>query len=229
MNHIKNIYNKKTDEFTHNKFVRFSCGTFEREIIYIKIGGKNIAIQAGFEYLDSMFDLFAKLVKANVELKGVIVSKIDIQKDLEDFGIEIKKKFGKKYTIEAVLDSNKFKEFVDKFNQYSLLLKLKSGDYVLNVKKSIPKPGKVLEKFLTAKFPKTDLKVLVDEFLFDTKPDKFKKAEIKHTYVIDNIEIPKQYENDPAMARLKAIRKGKIIREINLDGNISKSEMKMQI
>ena len=65
--------------------------------------------------------------------------------------------------------------------------------------------------------------------LFDTKVDKFKKVEIKHTYVIENIDVPKQYENDPAMARLKAIRIGKIIREINLDGKITKSEIQMKV
>jgi len=229
MNHIKNIKENKVDEWTHNKFIRYSCGTFEKELFCIKIGGKNIQIQGGFEYLDCMFDLFSKLIKEDVELKGVIVSKVDIKKDLDDLGIEIKKKFGKKYTIEAVLDSNKFKQFVNKFNQFPLLLKLKSGNYSLSVKKSVPKPGKVLEKFLTAKFAKTDLNVLIDEFLFDSKVDKFKKVEIKHTYVIDDIKIPKQYENDPAMARLKAVRVGKIIRELNIDGNISKTEIKMEV
>lgn len=229
MNHIKNIFDNKVDEWTHNKFIRYSLGQFEKELFTIKIGGKNIQIQAGAEYLDSMWDLFSKLIKSDVELKGVIVSKADIVKDLEDFGIEIKKKVGKKYTIDTKLDAKKFKEFVEKFNQYVLLLKLKSDVYVLNVKKSLPKPGKVLEKFLTAKFAKDDLKVLTDEFLFDTKVDKFKLTKIKHTYVIESIEIPKQYENDPAMARLKAIRKGKIVREVCVDDNTTKSDIKMQV
>ncbi len=229
MNHIKNIFNKKIDDWTHNKFIRYSLGEFTKELFVIKITGKNITVQSGAEYLDSMWDLFSKLIKSDVELKGVIVSKADIVKDLEDFGIEIKKKVGKKYTIETKLDAKKFKEFIEKFNQYALLLKLKSDVYILNVKKSLPKPGKVLEKFLTAKFAKDDLKFLTDEFLFDTKVDKFKKVEIKHTYVIENIDVPKQYENDPAMARLKAIRIGKIIREINLDGKITKSEIQMKV
>tara|TARA_Y100000034_G_scaffold20758_2_gene23836 strand:- start:19716 stop:20405 length:690 start_codon:yes stop_codon:yes gene_type:complete len=229
MNHIKNIYNKKTDEWVHNKFIRYSLGEFTKELFTIKVGGKNIQIKAGFEYLDCMFDLFSKLIKQNVKLNGVVVSKQDITSDLEQAGAEIKKKTGKKHTITAELDANKFKQFVEKFNKYPLLLKLRSGDYVLNVKKSVPKPGKVLEKFLTAKFPKTDFDILVKEFLFDTKTDKFKNAEIKHTYVIDKIKVPKQYENNPAMARLKAVRIGKIIREITIDEKTTKSEIKMEV
>lgn len=228
MNHIKNIFDNKIDDWTHKKFVRYSVGTFPKEVFYLKISGKSINIQAGFEYLDCMFELFAKLAKADVALKGVIVSTKDTEEELQGYGIQILKKTGKKYTIDQTLPADKFKKFVEKFNEYILLLALKSGEYSLSVKKSVPKPGKLQEKFLSAKFPIADLKAIKDEFLFDAKQDKFSSAEIKHTYIIDDIEISKQYENDPAMARIKAARKGKIVRKLIIDGRNTKSEIQMK-
>jgi len=229
MNFIKNIKENKIDEWTHMKFIRYSPGTFEKETFKITKGSNFVQIKAGFEYLDVMFKLMADCVKDDVDINGVLVTKKDVIKDLEDMGIEILKKTGKKYTIKQTLSAAKFKEFVDKFSQYSLLFKIKSGRYSISVKKSVPKPGKVVEGFVSAKFELKDLDKIHDTFLFDWKDKNFKKAEIKHTYVIDDINIPKEFENDPAQARLKSIRKGKIIRTIDVDGKTEKVDIDMEV
>ncbi len=227
MNFIKNIYEKNVDEKVHQKFVRYSVGEFEKEEFMIKKGSSFVQIKAGFEYLDVMFDLIAQCVNEDVSLTGVIITKNKIINELNEFGIEPKKVTGKKYTIEETMSKEKFKEFVEKFNSYSLLIKLKSGKYSISVKKSIPKPGKILEKFVTAKFDLKDLDLIKKEFLFDINIDNFKDISIKHTYVIDDIIIPDEFKNNPEQARLNAKRKGRIIRKIGIDGKTEEKEIEL--
>jgi len=222
INFIKNIHDNAVDDNAHKKFIRYSLGEFEREEMKIKVT-KNIKIIAGFEYLDTMFHLLSEVVKEDVELSGTIVSKSDILGELSEFGIEPTKVTGKKHIIKATLTSDKFKDFVKVFSKYYLLLSVKSGTYDLKPGKSVPKPGKVVEKWLKATFEKTDLDLIKSEFLFDVKDD-FKEAIVKHTYNIVDIEVPKEFENDPVQARLNAIRKGSIARLVTVDGSENSSE-----
>ena len=193
----------------------------------MKKGSSFVQIKAGFEYLDVMFDLMAQCVNENVLLNGVIVTKNKIINELNEFGIEPKKVTGKKYTIQETMSKEKFKEFVNKFNSYFLLLNVKSGKYSISVKKSIPKPGKLVEKFVTAKFDLKDLDLIKKEFLFDIKVDNFKDISIKHTYLIDEIIIPDEFKNNPEEARLNAKRKGRIIRKIDIDGKTEEKEIEL--
>jgi len=228
MNFIKKIFEKQVDEKVHAKFVRYSLGEFEKEPFVIKAGGK-IQIAAGFEYLDVMYELVAGLVTEEVELNGVIVSKENIVEELASLNIEPAKITGKKYTIKTVVPPDTFKGFVERFNKYSLLINVKSGDYVVSSGKSVPKPGKLVEGFVKAKFPKSDLDLIKNEFLFDDEGD-FKVASIKHTYVITDVKIDdKLVEEDPLKARLAAVRVGKIVRERNIDGKVSTSEADMKV
>jgi len=227
MNFIRKIYEKNIDEKTHQKFVRYSIGEFEKEEFMIKKGSSFVQIKAGFEYLDVMFDLMAQCVNENVLLNGVIVTKNKIINELNEFGIEPKKVTGKKYTIQETMSKEKFKEFVNKFNSNFLLLNVKSGKYSISVKKSIPKPGKLVEKFVTAKFDLKDLDLIKKEFLFDIKVDNFKDISIKHTYFIDEIIIPDEFKNNPEEARLNAKRKGRIIRKIGIDGKTEEKEIEL--
>ncbi|MBA3063832.1 hypothetical protein FP803_00145 [Candidatus Woesearchaeota archaeon] len=227
MNFIKKIYEKNVDEKVHKKFVRYSTGEFEKEEFMIKKGSSFVQIKAGFEYLDVMFDLMARCVNEDVSLNGIIITKNKIINELNEFGIEPKKVTGKKYTIQEIMNKKKFKEFVEKFNSCFLLLNLKSGKYSISVKKSIPKPGKLVEKFVTAKFDLKDLDLIKKEFLFDIKADNFKDISIKHTYIIDEIIIPEGFKNNPEEARLNAKRKGRIIRKIEIDGKVEEKEMEL--
>ena len=227
MNFIRKIYEKDVDEKIHQKFIRYSTGEFEKEEFMIKKGSSFVQIKAGFEYLDVMFDMIAKCVNEDVSLNGVIITKNKIINELNEFGIEPKKVTGKKYTIEETMSKEKFKEFVEKFNSCSLLLKIKSGKYSISVKKSIPKPGKILEKFVTAKFGLKDLDLIKKEFLFDIKVDNFKDISIKHTYIIDEIIVPDEFKDKPEEARLNAKRKGRIIRKIDIDNKTEEKEIEL--
>ena len=169
----------------------------------------------------------APLIKEDVSLNGVILTKNKIINELNEFGIEPKKVTGKKYTIQETMSKEKFKEFVEKFNSCFLLLNLKSGKHSISVKKSIPKPGKLVEKFVTAKFDLSDLDTIKREFLFDIKADNFKDISIKYTYIIDEIIIPDEFKNNPEEARLNAKRKGRIIRKIEIDSKTEEKEIQL--
>jgi len=227
MNFIKMIFEGNTDEHVHKKFVRYSKGEFHKEPFEIKVGSK-IQVRAGAEYLDAIFAYISQLVSDDVSVNGVIISKKDIKGELADLDIEPDKISGKKYTIKKDFSAEKFREFIEKFNEYSLLLNINSGDYSVSTKKSIPKPGKNVEGFVRAKFQGKDLEFLQKEFLFDFQ-GKFKHAIINHTYVIDNIKVDENLvKEDPVKARIEAVRCGKIIREMQIDGETSQTETELK-
>lgn len=216
INFMKNIHDNSVDDKTHQKFIRYGIGQFEKEEMKITVGS-SIKVYAGFEYLDTMFWMLSEVVKDDVELNGTIVSKKDILSEIKDFGIEPKNVTGKKYTIKETFSADRFREFVKTFSGYVLLVKVKSKPYALTMKASVPKPGKLVEKFLSATFSKDDYDLIRKELLFDHEAD-FKQASIRHLYEITNIDIPEEYEDDPAKARLHAVRKGKVIRKMVIDG-----------
>jgi hypothetical protein len=219
INFIKNILDGNVDEITHNKFVRYGKGNFEKEEFTVKVGSR-IQVQAGFEYVDILFKILSEVITEPVTLKGEVVSTTKIADVFANFGIEPKKITGKKYTIDEELSPEKFKDFMDVFGGYFLLLKASSGDNLISTKKSVPKPGKLVEKFVTAKFEKSFFDIIKKEFLFDCDVDKFKTASITHTYKINEIIFDEALvEKDPLKARLEAKRKGTIVRKIVIDGS----------
>ena len=67
----------------------------------------------------------------------------------------------------------------------------------------------------------------VKKYMIDKEVENFKKVEIKHTFDITEIIIPKD-EKDFAKMREMAKRKGKIIRELDIDGKKLKKEMNFE-
>ncbi len=226
INFIKSIAKKQPDERAHRKFIRYSAGDFEKEEFTVKKGSSFVQVKAGFEYLDVILDIMANLIDAPATVKGTITTKEKIAPELKEMGIEPKKIFGKKYTFEAQLQPEKFRELISKYNETAImLLNIKSGKRSLSVKKSAPKPGKLVEGFLSAKFIPEDFQAIKEEFLFDFDVENFKSAVIKHTYIIEGIVIPEEHKNNPEMARITSKRKGKIIRVIDIDGKQIKKEI----
>lgn len=228
INFMKNIFENNVDSATHEKFIRYGKGEFEKEEIIIKVGSM-IQLWAGFEYVDVLYRIFAQIVSEPVSVKGVIISKKDIRADLISQGIEPKKITGKKYTIEEELEPDRFKAFVDKFSEYPLLVNSVSGKNQIKTKKSVPKPGKLIEKFVSAKFEKGHLGLIQEEFLFDVK-EAFKQANVRHAYRISDIIVDDSLiEKDPARARLEAKRKGTCIRKLTVDGKEETKEKDMMV
>lgn len=224
MNFVKQIAQGKVDEATHKKLARYGKGEYERGILLIKKGKKDIKLKASWDWSNDLFGIIVENIKKDAEVKGKIIAARDFESEL---GIEASfSKRGKLYTaeIEASLNPEQMKSIYEKFKGDFLLLNLKSDNFKLNVKNSIPKPGGgVKEDFCSATMP---LDVL-DEFTFDFDKN-FSEAKVVNKFVITQIIVPKGYENDFAMARLMAKRKGKLVRLITVDGNNIQKEYPME-
>tara|TARA_Y100000310_G_scaffold343932_1_gene454017 strand:+ start:603 stop:1220 length:618 start_codon:yes stop_codon:yes gene_type:complete len=199
------IFEGKVDEQVHKQFIRFSIGNFQNRAL-IKITKSKDFFKLNSSY-DLMKDL-TKIIGKNTEkltISGKVFYKGKKKEDIEE------KEVSGEYLVKICNEV----EFV--------LLNLSFGDYSFKVGKTLPKPGKALKNnFCKAKLPLKLLDMITNE-------EFKKKLEISHTFVIDNIEVPKEYENDPPLARLNAIRKGKIVRKIIIDGEEKIKETLLEV
>lgn len=223
-----------TDPLVHARFTRFSVGEFEREAILMAQSKKNLKIQTGYEYANDLSLIACELLGDNAKISGeavLVAAKSDPSKDIEEAGFKIKANRGKKYTLTFDLTAKELAKAVNKLGTYAFLFTKFNCDpsIKLKMKSSPPKPGSITEKFCTIQVDLKHALTLIDALLFDVKERDFKKAEINHTFNIEDIVIPKEYENDFAMARLHAKKKGKIARKITLDGKeILATELKFE-
>ncbi len=222
MNFIQKIFEDKIDDLVKKQFIRFSKGQFERALITIK-KSKELKIKTSYEFSNDLVNLIAQNSKEKLQVKGKIISFKDLEPKIE---VKYQKK-GKQFIsdVNTTIEPEQLKQLYENFKDQYLLLTIKSKDFSLITKTAIPKPGKE---------PKDDFCKLtlplkyINEFLFDITQD-FKEAKIKHIYVIEDITIPKEYQNNFELGRLNAKRKGKIIREITLDGKTTKKEKQILI
>jgi len=231
INHIKNAYEKNIDDHTHHSFIRYSLGQFPKEPFTIKVGSA-IKIWGSFEYVNVFVRFLSKLAKSTINVKGTIPTMKDIKSDLETAGLDVDEKrrtMGKKgmqYMVSGTISPEKAQKLFDDLAGCYLLLDLDSDKLKLKVKKKeTPKIGKATPKFATLALPKEFLKEVIEEFLFDHDIESFKAAEITHTYLIDDIKVDEALvEKDPNRAREEAVRNGKIVRFVTIDGEEFKSE-----
>lgn len=223
MNYIKKIFEKKTDETVHQKLVRYGKGEYETAFMQIT-KGKNLKIKTSFEFTNDFFGIIAENIKSKAEVKG----NISIGRDFEnEMKIEVanykKTKQMHMAEIETELKPEEMKEIYEKFKDGIILLNVKSENYNLSTGKKLPKPGgKVKEDFCKATLPLEFL----EEFIWEEK--NFKNAIIKHVFKVNDLIVPKEYENDYAQARVMAKRKGKLKRIIELDGRVVEKEVEFE-
>jgi hypothetical protein len=235
MNFIRKIAQNKIDEETHNAFVRYSMGEFEKEEFIIRTGA-NIKIWAGFEWANVLLKFVCSLCTGDVELSGAIPTMKEIDSILAKYGVqfEAKRRYGKsgsKYEFSAVLPAGRALEMLNELSNNYLLLDLNSeGRSVKIKKKETPKIGSLAPKFVTAVLKKEDLEKVRQEFLFDADSSSFKEAVIKHIYRITDIAVDETLiEQNPEKARLEAKRKGVILRSVMLDGKELKKEYLFEV
>jgi len=240
VNFIKCIAEGKVDEFAHRCFVRYGIGEYEKEPLKIIRSGSGVKLSGGFEYVNAFHRFLARLNNGEVTIKGVIITSKEITSLLKTLGIEpidisqqrMKGTF--KYELSQEVKAGVYKELVEKLYDCFLLLNVRTEDArVLKVKStSTPKIGKPTPGFVSLLLLPEDFEIVVAEFLFDVPLDEAmnaRRVEILHTYIINEIEIPKEYENDPKMARLRGIRKGEIKRSVSLDGKLYQSTIPMEV
>ncbi|MBN2567276.1 hypothetical protein JXB02_04290 [Candidatus Woesearchaeota archaeon] len=222
---IKDIFTGTLTDQTHAKLVRYSLGTFEKEPFVVKKGKDGIRVEAGFEYLDTLLALIARIVEGPVSLRGVIVTKDDISSELDRLGIEPAKATGKKRTIKQDVDAATFTALVGALaSRAILLLGVKAEGISLSVGKSVPKPGKTAERFCALRLPAAALGAVREEFLFDV-PGDFSRVTVRNTYEVKEVIVDERLlAKDPAAARLAAKRRVRVIRDLDVDGTASRSE-----
>jgi len=230
MNFIKKVFDDKVDEEVHLQFQKFSKGEFrDRALIEAKNSNGKYTIKTSAEFANGLVRAVAEIVGGEkIKVTGAIVSTSDLTGEFE---FKEKKQFQgvKRYLIDNEMTGEKIIGLLDRFPKTFFALSFEFRDTKLKIKPKAPKsgkPGKGGEKpkadFCTLK---TTNKELAESFIFENT--NFKKAEINHTFFIDEIVIPEELKNekDFAVVREKALRKGKIIRKALIDEKEKDSEM----
>jgi hypothetical protein len=201
---IQKIFENKVDEEIHKQFVRFSKGTFKgRGTMKLSLVKDKLKVNASYDLAKDISRIIAGL-SDKIQITGKVMK----SKKKEEFDEEV--------------SSERLLELMDDYE--FTLLHLTAGEYSLKVGKSIPKPGKELKNnWCKAVLPADKVK----DFAFDF--DIKKRAEITHTLIIEDIIIPKEYEDNFEKARLFSKRKGNLIREIIVDGEEIQKETSFEI
>ena len=228
MNFIKKIVDKKIDESVHLQFQRFSKGEFrDKGLIKAKRSGKKYTIHTSSEFANELVrEVAEKLGESRTKITGAIVSTNDLKGQIEFK--EIKQFRGvKRYIIEKEMSGKSILDLIEKFPKAFFALSFEAGETKLKIKPKAPKsgkPGKENEKRTKPDFCKlsTNDEKIGSDFIFE-KPD-FKEAEITHTFLIEELILPKG-EEDYSKIREMAKRKGKIIRESEIYGQDMKKEI----
>lgn len=214
-NFLKKVCDGRMDEESHRYFIRFGKGVYRRRFLLSYNKGKNIKVKASFELANDFINFVNEL--ADVRFNGKIMSKENLP------GMKGKKK-GSSYLYEVTeVKLNNYP------NAYSYLLDAETNGIKLKIKKALPKPGKNEEKiddgFCVMELDQKYWGKVKETFFWDVHEGK--KGIIEHDLIIDGIEIPKD-EKDPVKMREKAIRIGKITRNIEVDGNKSEKEYNLR-
>lgn len=232
---IKKIFDGKTDEFVHLQFQKFSRGEFrDRALIKVKESGGKFTIDTTSEYARELARAIGeKLGNNKTQVTGALISALDIQ----GFKYEERKMaMGvRKYMINREMTGKEIVDLCDNFTKAFIALSFKVGDDELKIKDKSPKSAKGAG---SAKKEDADLKIdfcklkttdrrLVEGLVFDKEAIGAKKLEVKHNFIITEIVIPQELKNekDFAIIREKSLRKGKIIRELDIDGKKVKKEI----
>ncbi len=225
MNFIKKVADKNFDEKVHLQFQKFSKGQFpNRALIEAKNSNGKYTIKTSAEFANELVKICAeKLGSEKTKVTGAIVSTSDLKNEL-NFK-EIKQFQGvKRYLIDSEMSGDEIISLLDKFPKtfFALTFNVPKDDTMLKIKPKAPKSGK--PKNNKDELPKPDFcnlkttdRKLGDEFIFENTG--FKKAQIRHDFLINGIEIPEELKgsDDFAKIREESKRVGKIMRKSIID------------
>jgi hypothetical protein len=232
---IKKIFDGKKDEFVHLQFQKFSRGEFkDRALIKVKESSGKFTIDTTAEYARELARAMGeKLGDGKTQVTGALISALDLQ----GFKYEERKMaMGvRKYMINREMTGKEIVDLCDNVIKAFIALSFKVGDDELKIKDKSPKSAKGASsskkedaelKIDFCKLKTTDRK-LVEGLVFDKEAIGAKKLEVKHDFMITEIVIPPELksEKDFAIIREKSLRKGKIIRYLDIDGNKIKKEI----
>ncbi len=207
MDFINNILAGKIGVREHLQFTRFGRGRYPGRAALNLQKSSRIKLRGSFEYANDFVFLAAEL---KGKFSGIIMSK-------EDLGLENKKKKAGIFAYEvSSLEASNIEEIKDK--TYCMLLDASGQGFILSMKKKLPKPGKSDDLKIDDKFCQLEADLSHREKIkAHLNLPEAKKVLIKHTFLIDNIILPKG-ETNLELIRLNAKRKGKIEKIMVIDG-----------
>ncbi|MFX1239375.1 MAG: hypothetical protein ACFE8P_16865 [Promethearchaeota archaeon] len=232
----------KNHKNIHRHFYRYSKGEFIGPALKITKTNTRITLKGSFEYEDLIQEITLTTIPENeVEIKGVLITGSNISDMISNLGLDwnLKRSSGKTINYKS--------DIIDKINRENLLQiieKFRETSYLLisfnlnptckvTTKSRIPQPSKkkVEEddinkriQFCTGIINNTErsIKSIINFALGDFKldlPKKWKNITIMNNYIITDIIIPKEIQNSSLM-RIMAVRKGKITRIVDVDGEL---------
>ncbi|MDO8509383.1 MAG: hypothetical protein Q7S27_06915 [Nanoarchaeota archaeon] len=230
-NVLKRIFSGKSDDDMHNEFIKFSRGIFaNRYLLYGKKQKDKWTIKTGCEFANFLVRRCLEKSEGEISATGIIVytgslgdSKIPIERVKQFMGI-------KQYVINSKVKVSDVLEAMDKYPKAFFALTFSIPTAELKIKAKAPKSSKPSTKGdaeVKADFCslKTTNKELVEDLFFDFP--QFNEIKIKHILDIEKVIIPTNI-SDPVKMREMSKRKGKIIRDITVDGKTEKKEVSFE-
>ncbi len=228
----------------HRHFYRYSRGDFIGPAIKISRTKAKLTLKGSHEFEDLILEIVTKGMMNSddqFEIKGKLISGADVSEIINNLGFnwDLKQSTGqtKNYKAEITDQTNRdiLLESIEKFreNSYLLLSFNINPSCKVTTKKNIPQPSKkkVEEddvnkriQFCTGytSITEKNLNYIFDTILSDFKselPENWKTIILYNNYKIQDIEIPKDVKNT-RLLRIMAIRKGKLFRTVDVDGEI---------
>jgi len=228
---LKKIFTGKKDDEVHSEFIKFSKGVFDnRYLLEGKKQADRYSVKTSAELANFLVRKCLEKVNGKVAIKGIIVSTLDLRKEkgqLFEPDEKIKQFMGiKQLIVNTTLEPQKVLDVMDKYPKAFFALSFKTDNFELKIKEKAPKSAKPSNKgdaepkaeFCSLKTKDMDI---ISDLFFDFPM--FKEIKIKHTIQINEIILPRG-EKDPVKIRALAIRKGKMIRKIIVDGKNATEE-----
>jgi len=217
------ICNGESDALAHLQFEKYGRGTFaQKAVAYCKVSSRKYTINTTSEYARDFIRMLAMEIGSSMTaVEGVIIStkplpsSINCESISQFMGV-------KKYSIKGQFTGHQIVSICDSVPRAFVALSFKTPSSELTIKQKTPKSAKPGND--SADKPKVDfckLKTtnedIAKNLFFGTH--QFKRAEVTHTFVIEEIILPHD-EFNPVKMREQAKRKGKIIRKLTVDGKI---------
>lgn len=223
---IKKIFKGNFDDEVHSSFLKFGRGVFpDRFLLDGKKQKDKWSIKADAEYANYLVRKCLEEVSGSVDVKGVIVTTLNLGND-DELGFEVKKRGNfqgiKKLEIDTSIDKQKILDLMDKYPRVFFGLSFKTPESELKIKAKPPKSGKPKTK--GDEKPKADFcsiktsnKQIIEDLFFDYSD--FKNISVNHVINVEEIVYPENMDSmRPEEVRENSKRKGKIIRNIEVDG-----------
>ncbi|NHJ24340.1 MAG: hypothetical protein EAX89_07175 [Candidatus Lokiarchaeota archaeon] len=228
----------------HRHFYRYSKGIFIGPALKISQSKTKITLKGSHEYEDLIQELVVRSIKDQLiqfEIKGTLITGSDPSNLISSLGFnwDIKRSTGQTKNYKAtILDRTNRDQLLKAIetlrkNSYLLISLNVNANCKITTKKNIPQPSKKkIEdddinqriQFCTGYLVNSEnnLEILIEEALPDFRseiPNDWKSITILNNYKITDIILPTNIQ-DSRLLRIMAIRKGKLIRTVEIDNEV---------